>query len=274
MKLLFITDCPDVARYVVSHGVDRVFVDLETLGKQARQGHLDTVISAHSLDKIPAVRDAIGSAELLVRVNPFNSGSQVEVDAVIDRGADILMLPMYRDEDEVRAFVDCVRGRARVVLLAETCGALLNLERCASVPGVDELHIGLNDLSLELGCRFMFEPLATTLIDEAARILRRAGKPFGIGGLARVGEGLLPAEVLVGEHVRLGSTAAILSRTFHRRAKSVSEIRACMDFPREVAGLREAYARFASADAAVLEDNRRDVVSRIKAIAAGLGVAR
>jgi 2-keto-3-deoxy-L-rhamnonate aldolase RhmA len=99
-----------------------------------------------------------------------------------------------------------------------------NLAACVEVPGVDEVHIGLNDLHLEMGCSFMFEPLATGYVEKMAEIIRKSGIPFGIGGLARVGEGEISSEILLSEHVRLGSSSAILSRTFHRQAGSVEEI--------------------------------------------------
>ena len=38
--------------------------------------------------------------------------------------------------------------------------------------------------------------------------------PFGFGGIARIGEGDLPSDNILGEHVRLGSQSVILSRTF------------------------------------------------------------
>ena len=37
---------------------------------------------------------------------------------------------------------------------------------------------------------------------------------FGFGGIARIGEGDLPSDNILGEHVRLGSQSVILSRTF------------------------------------------------------------
>ena len=36
----------------------------------------------------------------------------------------------------------------------------------------------------------------------------------GFGGIARIGEGMLPSDNILGEHVRLGSSSVILSRTF------------------------------------------------------------
>ena len=38
--------------------------------------------------------------------------------------------------------------------------------------------------------------------------------PFGFGGIARIGDGMLPAEKILAEHIRLGSSSVILSRTF------------------------------------------------------------
>ena len=40
------------------------------------------------------------------------------------------------------------------------------------------------------------------------------GIRYGFGGIARIGEGMLPAERIVMEHYRLGSTIVILSRSF------------------------------------------------------------
>ncbi|TXC65459.1 hypothetical protein FSC37_03205 [Piscinibacter aquaticus] len=140
--------------------------------------------------------------------------------------------------------------------------------------GVDEVHIGLNDLHLEMKCRFMFQPLADGHVDRMAALLRDAQIPFGIGGVARVGEGLLPAELLLAEHARLGSTAAILSRTFHRQARSVHEIEAQMDFSDEVRKLREAYRAHCAAEPAVLESQHarvRAIVEQIVAKAAATG---
>jgi hypothetical protein len=74
----------------------------------------------------------------------------------------------------------------------------------------------LNDLHLSLDMAFMFEPLANGMLDEACAKFARTGKPYGFGGVARIGEGDLPAEFVVREHARLGSTRVNLSRTFAR----------------------------------------------------------
>jgi hypothetical protein len=270
MKFLFITNSVEIAAFALESGVDRIFVDLEILGKQQRQGHLDTLISRHELCDVTRLRPVVPRGALLVRVNPVHDGTQEEVEEVVQSGADIIMLPMFRGPREVETFCSAVGGRARTCLLLETAGAMRSLKDCIAVPGVDEVHIGLNDLHLDLGLRFMFEPLADGLVDDMAAILRDARLPFGIGGVARVGEGLLPAEMILGEHARLGSTRAILSRTFHRQANSVAEIRGQMDFGLEVERLRNAHTAFLASSEAGLGANRAEVARRIRDVASRL----
>ena len=257
---------PDIAAFVACNGVDRVFVDLESLGKQERQAHLDTWISSHSPSDISLVRQAIGSAHLLVRLNPLNSRSAQEVEDAIDRGADCLMLPMFRELSDVKTFCSLVAGRLPVVPLVETAEALELLPDVASCEGVAEVFIGLNDLRISLGLRFLFEPLVNGMLDKAAAQLNDAGIPWGFGGLARYGEGVLPAELIIGEHVRLGSSGAILSRTFHRMAANLAELREQMDFNAEITKLRSAEKYFRGAGASILKANHAEVgqiISRV-----------
>lgn len=268
MKLFFITNNPTLAEFVVLNGVDRIFVDLEIMGKVARQGHLSTVISKHSIGDVQRVRLAVPSAEMLVRVNPMHEKLSDEVNKVIEFGADIIMLPMFHSAQDVAQFVELVAGRAKVSLLVETVGAMNCLADIVKIKGVDEIHIGLNDLHLELKNSFMFQPLVDGLVDGMAEILRDARIPFGIGGIARVGEGALPAELLISEHVRLGSSAAILSRTFHRQAKSVEEIVEEMDFSGEILKIRNATKFARQMTAKELSINQQDVKERVAKLVA------
>ena len=273
MNYMLITNLPDIARHVVSCGVNRVFVDLEILGKVARQGHLNTVISRHTLDDVQRVRDVVGGADLLVRINPLNPETPAEIEAVLARGADIIMLPMFHDAAAVREVSALIAGRARFIPLVETVGASRHFADIAAVPGVSEVYVGLNDLHLELGCKFMFEPLANGLMDELAAIARAQGKPFGFGGVARVSEGLLPAEIILGEHVRLGSSSVILSRTFHRNAQSLAELNADTDFGTEIAKLNQCVAQFKTATPAELEANRQRLADIVATIVSQKGAA-
>lgn len=270
MKFFFLTNSVELTTFALESGVDRIFVDLEINGKSLRQGHLDTVISQHTISDVARLRPFIPKGKLLVRINPLHNGTREEIDQVVQGGADIVMLPMFHGPRDVDAFTRAVAGRSRTSLLVETVGAMNSLHECVSVPGVDEVHIGLNDLHLELGSRFMFEPLADGLVDRMAEILNRAALPFGFGGVARAGEGRLPAELILSEHVRLGSTAAILSRTFHRKASTVAEIKLHMNFKDEILKLRNVYSRHLNADHHTLLENQVALNTRVSQIAANL----
>lgn len=269
MKLLFITNQPDLARYAEHSGVDRIFVDLETLGKFERQGHRDTLISRHTVDDVQTIRYALTTSELLVRINPWNINSAVEIEEVIACGADFIMLPMIKSRAEVQMAGQCIGGRARFIPLIETVASAAQIGEIAALPYVDELYIGLNDLHLEMKCRFMFEPLANGMIDKMVAAIQRAGKPFGFGGIARVGEGIVPAELILGEHVRLGSSSVILSRTFHRQADSIDLLKSFMDFEVEIKKLRQKEYLLRGKNAQELEENRQQLVEIVNQVVKG-----
>lgn len=213
--LMYITNKPGVAEIAEKASVNRIFIDLETRGKLERQGHLDSVKSNHVVADVSAVKQVLSKAQLLVRVNPLYEGTGGEVDAVIERGADIVLLPMYKTLDEVRRFVDLVAGRARVMMLCETNEAAALVSETAALDGVDEMFIGLNDLHLAKKMQFMFELLADGTVDDLCGKMRAAGVPYGFGGIAQLNLGMLPAHYVIAEHYRLGSSIAILSRSFY-----------------------------------------------------------
>ena len=248
MILLLITKDPETARRAEAVGVERIFVDLEILGKRERQAGRDTVISGHSFDDIRRVRDAVSASRVLVRLNPPHPGGAEEVERAIDAGAQLLMLPMFRTADERAAFAAAARGRVPVVGLVETKEAAEAIAEVARAPGVSELYVGLNDLHLALGKRFMFEPLADGTVDRLAAEIRAAGLPFGFGGIARVGEGAVPGELVLGEHLRLGSTRVILSRTFQKAPDA--------DLAKDVPRLRDAEAALSRRSPAEVEGDR------------------
>jgi hypothetical protein len=197
-------------------GINRIFIDLEINGKKERQGHLDTVISSHSLDDIKNIKPILKNSELLVRVNPIYENSVYEINKSMENGADIVMLPMFKTVSEVKLFINYIDKKAKVCLLLETSEALARIDDILEVEGIDEIHIGLNDLHLSLGLDFMFELMGGGLIEYLATKIKAKNIPFGIGGIARMNEGMLQGDILMKEHVRLGSSMVILSRTFKR----------------------------------------------------------
>ncbi len=220
LTLMYITSNPITAQIAQEAGVDRIWIDMEYIGKDRRQGGMDTVKNHHTIDDIKKLRPVVTNAELMVRVNPLHAAtadycsSETEINQAIEAGADVIMLPMFRTADDVRRFVSCVNGRAKVQLLVETAEAAANMDSILEVPGIDEIHIGLNDLHLAMHKTFMFELICDDTVANLCKKIKAKDIKYGFGGIARVGFGMLPAEHIIAEHYHLGSTAAILSRGF------------------------------------------------------------
>jgi hypothetical protein len=264
LELIQITNDPAFARRCDALDGFRLFVDLERLGKAERQAGRNTFISAHRVEDVGRIKHVLRRSRLMVRVNPLNASSAAEVDAVLAQGADLLMLPMFSRPEELREFARLVDGRVPIVPLLETRAALASLDEWIGTPGLGEVYVGLNDLHLSLGHRFMFEPLALGLVDRVAAAARRQGLRFGFGGIARANEGQLPGRDVLAEHLRLGSGSVILSRTFHRGEEKDL-------FESEVARLRQAEQELARRSPAQIDADARRIADLIQGIAAAAG---
>jgi hypothetical protein len=266
LELIQITNDPAFARRCDALAGLRLFVDLEHLGKAQRQAGRNTFLSAHQPDDVGKVKRALSYSALMVRVNPLHGGTPAEIESALRQGADRLMLPMFTRAGEVREFSQLVAGRVPVTLLLETAAGLACLDEWIATPGLDEVYVGLNDLHLSMGHRFMFEALGLGLVDRVAAAAKRQRLRFGFGGIARLDEGLLPGRDVLAEHLRLGSGSVILSRTFHRGEDGES-------FETEVAKLRQAETELSQRTPAQVEQDARRVAARIHAIAAGMDPA-
>jgi hypothetical protein len=259
LELIQITNDPALARRCDALEGMRLLVDLERLGKAERQAGRDTFISEHTVADIGRIREVARRSRLMVRVNPLNQGSADELDAVVSLEPNLLMLPMFSRAAQVREFSTLVAGRVPFTTLLETASALDSLDEWIDTPGLEEVYVGLNDLHLSLGHRFMFEALPQGLLDKVAGKVHMAGLNFGFGGIARLDDGLLPGRDVLAEHLRLGSRAVILSRTFHHGHETSLE--------REVELLRKVEARLGQRSAQQIEDDRRRIAATITAIA-------
>lgn len=271
LKMMYITKDPEIARIAEDAGVDRIWVDLEYIGKASRQGGLDTVQSHHTIEDIKVIHAAINRAELQVRVNPIHEAtveygdSRSEIDAAIAAGADRLMLPYFKTVEEVETFLDLVGGRVRNNLLLETPEAVERIDEILALPGIDEIHIGLNDLSLGYGKPFLFDLLADGTVERLCLKCREAGIPYGFGGVASLGRGLLPAEYVIREHYRLGSTRVILSRSFCNRELNADLDEGRIAFTSRMRQIR-AFERECEQHAAFFWNSRKEAEREIRLI--------
>lgn len=273
LNLMYITNKPAVAEIAEQAGVDWIFLDMEFIGKDARQGGLDTVQNHHTVKDVANIKAAVKKAKVLVRVNPIHEAlpdypsSKDEIDATIKAGADIVMLPFFKTVEEVMQFISYVDGRAKTLLLMETVEAANLVDEILEVPGIDMIHLGLNDMHLELGMKFMFELLANGSVEKLGNKIKAKGIPFGFGGIATLDGGALPGSKVLKEHVRLGSSMVIVSRSFCNTdiVTDLNEVKCIFD--KGISGLRALEKEASQADAAYLEENRKAVVAAVNKIA-------
>lgn len=267
LKLMYLTNDPQVAAIAQTAGVDRIFLDLELRGKEERQGHLDTVISHHSLEDVRRLKAVLTSAQLLVRVNSMYAGSEAEINKVIADGADIVMLPYFKTVKEVSDFVSVCKGRVKTCLLFETPEAVEHIDEILAVPGIDEVHVGINDLHLGYHLNFMFELVANGTVETLCRKFAEKGIPYGFGGVGRPGSNVaLPAERILAEHYRLGSSQVILSRAFCDMSKIHDRSHLAEDFKAGVDDIRACEAQCAAMTKQEQNDNHAQVQKIVAAI--------
>lgn len=242
-------------------GVDRLFIDLEIIGKQQRQGHLDTVISHHTMKDVVKAKSLIKHMQLLVRINPIHTQSSAEIEEAINSGADILMLPMFTTATEVAYFIDKVAGRAKVSLLLETPQVLSRIDDILAIKGIDEIHVGLNDLHLSMGLSFMFELVSGGIVEYLGNKISAKNIAFGFGGVATVDGGDLPGELVLSQHVRLKSEGVILSRAFKKIAQQDEQ-----SFRSEFIRLKERYSELQKLDSRQMEALTNDFRVKVSKI--------
>ena len=213
-EVMAIQNDPNKAKIYDDAGIDRIFIDLEQIGKQERQKNVNAVFNTHTLSDIHQVKSKIKKSSLLVRINPIHKNSEKEINSVIDAGADFIMLPMFKTLHEVDLFLNYVSQRAKTTLLFETAESICLLSELCKNPKVHEVYVGLNDMHLSLNMSFLFEPLIYGIIDVFSKFSHENNKSFGFGGIGTLDSGLIPGKHILAEHVRLKSNLVILSRAF------------------------------------------------------------
>lgn len=268
MEYILITNDIDVAKYAQDCGVHRIMVDLEIKGKVERQGHLNTLISKHSLLDIEKIRKILINSKLQVRVNPIDEDSGKEIQTINNLGADIIMLPMFTTVEEVETFINLVNKKAKSSLLLETPQAMARVNEILKIRGIDEVHIGLNDLHLGLKLDFMFELLSGGLVEYLSKAICYHNIKFGFGGIARLknGSGAIDPSLILSEHFRLKSEVVILSRDFFGSTTNYKDFRSKIDLKEEIQTLNDSYCALSHLSSLELEKNREKLKLLIKKV--------
>ena len=251
--LTLVTDDPDLAAQADAAGVDRIGIDIERLGKAERQAaHKKARISSHRLEDLARLAPRLRQARLFCRIDPPHAGTAGQIERALELGAGVLMLPYFTEEIEAARFVDQVAGRAHTVLLAETAAAAWRIERLAAIYGVDEIMVGLNDLSWSMGVSGRFTLLTSPLMQALADTVRGAGKRLSVGGLGRWDDPDLPTppDLIYAQYPRLDAAGAWLARSFYAAGDP-------FDWPAAVQTLRRRLDHWAAQGPEALETARR-----------------
>lgn len=258
--LTLFTRDPDLAAEAERAGVNRIGVDLERLGKDERQGGLATWISDHDEADLEALAARVPAQRLFARCNPVHPGSRAEIERLLARGVATIMLPFFRKAAEVERFVDLVAGRAHPVPLLETAEAAADVEALCRIPGLSEIHVGLNDLRLSLGWRTHFHVLVSGLLERLADQILGAGHRLAIGGVGRAGDDRLPipSDLVLAQYPRLGATGALVARAFFAGPETP-------DLVRDITALRARLDEYAGCPEAWLAARRRELVRLVGA---------
>jgi 2-keto-3-deoxy-L-rhamnonate aldolase RhmA len=256
--LTALTHDPAVVRAADEAGVDRIGIDIETLGKHLRQNPRDgDRLSDHRLTDLATVAANVRRAAIFARLNPLHAATREEVGRALALGARVLMLPYFEHPREAASFLEIVAGRAHAVLLVETAAAAARIREIVALPGVSEIMVGLNDLHRSLGLRHPFEVLTSEAITCISRHTREAGVRFGFGGIGRAGDEALPipSDLVLAQYPRLGATAAWLARSFYTGL-------APQEIPDAVRAVRDRLAWWSTVPADLL-DAQRDRLSAV-----------
>ena len=150
--------------------------------------------------------------------------------------------------------------------MVETPEAAALLEQIVEIPGIDMIHLGLNDMHLALKMKFMFQLLADSSVDKWASIIKTKGIQFGFGGLASLDGGVVPGRMILKEHYRLGSKMVIVSRAFCNTDKimDLEEVRTI--FTNGIAAIRSLESEMSSLLEEDFKNNHEAVCEAIEKI--------
>ncbi len=209
--LLFSTD-PSIVEEADRAGMDGFIIDLEDRYRFQRQ-LVDDAQSPDTHEDLSIVSSQT-QRPVWCRINQPGQWTEEEVEQAITHGADLILLPMVRQPEEVEYFLSLVSGRTQTGILIETVEACDCAQQLASFP-LDRIYMGLFDLALSRNSNDLFNPLTDGTVERLRNIFAKS--QFGVGGLTTVDAGApVPCLELMAHLVRLGCDFTFLRNSFKR----------------------------------------------------------
>jgi hypothetical protein len=127
------------------------------------------------------------------------------------------MIPMIENLTEYKKMLDFISGRCKIIPLIETPYSLIKIEEIIDYFPVDQIHFGLNDLSIGFKLNNLFEILFSRFFQNVIDELKNKVDTIGIGGIGSPLYQQLVDPALVIKHIKsIGGNSIIMSRSFFR----------------------------------------------------------
>jgi hypothetical protein len=226
-KFNFIAISNDPHRVVTlaTAGVHQIMVDTETHGKAQRQSGRNAVANQHAIEDVTTLKRLRTNVSIICRINGYNSRTQAEIEAAISAGADAVMVPMISSYKQMSEIARLAGSRVDLIPLLETPYSVMFIQEILQEVKCEQVHFGLNDLSIGLGTKNIFRVLLSPVFISAVEYAAEKVKIVGVGG---VGSPFCPnavsPQLLVKHHVAMRSNAVILSRSFFQGNESAVQI--------------------------------------------------
>ena len=245
-------------------------VDLEVDGKRERQKSRNTFISSHDQNDVIEISNCNDThSDLIVRINPFSTKTESELQQLARLNIDYVMLPMVQSLDHVSQTtrmmqtLDVQFGLLPLIEHIDGFNALASI--LDTHRHIEKVFFGLNDLSLSLNLPFLFQCISENYIDRASQVCKQRSVEFGFGGIGLLGGNhVISPKLLLSEHARIGSSSTILSRSlrtkfaFLQNKDCEPSSAEAKSFKNEVEKLKQ-YHRYCTTlpDAELLSERRR-----------------
>jgi citrate lyase beta subunit len=224
MILSLITNNPLAAKNAEIAGIERMMIDLETFGKQQRQLGRNLYHSDHQISDVYEIKKVLSRSEVVVRINSIHEHSKNEIDSIVNLGADRIMLPYFKSIKEVEILCTIIDNRVKIILLLETIESLQMLNDLIRINRDFEFHFGLNDLSINLNWKSIFQPFYDDSLLPYIDLLKQNKLNFGIGGIGAMSNSSLSieSELILAEQIRLGCNLGWMGRSFRNHVDTLN----------------------------------------------------
>lgn len=167
---------PRLVEYIAGFGFDVAWIDAERM--------------SYDFERIEEMARAARVAGIASVARPWLNDKGL-ITRYFDCGVDGIMVPHVEDAATARSMVDIVRyARPKdhadkiVIIMVETPQAIARIDEIATVPGVDVINIGVNDVALAMGFPGQPEhPEVTAALEKAIARVVKGGKTAGLNVL-------------------------------------------------------------------------------------------